>query len=33
MWLLKRIGGLYLVCSIIVCDGHNYSGRVIGVCG
>jgi hypothetical protein len=31
MWLLKRVGRI--VCPIIVCDGNNRSGTMVGVCG
>jgi hypothetical protein len=30
MWLLKRVG--CIVCPIIICDGNNCSGVVVGVC-
>ena len=30
MWLLKQVG--WIVCPVIVCDGNNCSGVVIGMC-
>ena len=31
MWLLKWVA--WIVCPILVCDGDNCSGVVVGVCG
>jgi hypothetical protein len=31
MWLLKHVG--WIICPIIMCDGNNGSGVVIGMGG